>query len=35
MQLDGIVVIRTYYRVPAQTDDEIGRMFKEYLPGGQ
>ncbi|MBP1685211.1 MAG: hypothetical protein H6Q33_1354 [Deltaproteobacteria bacterium] len=32
---DGSVVMRTYYRVPAQTDDEIGRMFKEYLPEGQ
>ncbi len=29
---DGSVVIRTYYRVPPRTDDEIGAMFKEYLP---
>jgi hypothetical protein len=29
---DGSVVIRTYYRVPARTDDELGEMFKEYLP---
>jgi hypothetical protein len=31
---DGSVVIRTYYRVPAQTDDNLGEMFKEYLPEG-
>ena len=31
---DGSVVIRTYYRVPARTDDELGEMFKEYLPQG-
>jgi len=30
---NGDVVIRTYYRVPAHTDDELGEMFKEYLPG--
>jgi hypothetical protein len=29
---DGSVVIRTYYRVPERTDDEIGKMFQEYLP---
>ncbi len=29
---DGSVVIRTYYKVPARTDDELGAMFKEYLP---
>ncbi len=29
---DGSVVIRTYYRVPARTDDELGEMFKTYLP---
>jgi hypothetical protein len=29
---DGSVVIRTYYRVPARTDDTLGEMFKEYLP---
>ena len=29
---DGSVVIRTYYRVPARSDDELGEMFKEYLP---
>jgi len=29
---DGSVVIRTYYRVPARTDDELGAIFKEYLP---
>jgi hypothetical protein len=32
---DGSVVIRTYYRVPAQTDDELGQIFKEYLPEGE
>ena len=31
---DGSVVIRTYYRVPARTDDELGEMFQEYLPQG-
>jgi hypothetical protein len=31
---DGSVVIRTYYQLPAQTDDELGQMFKEYLPEG-
>ena len=29
---DGSVTIRTYYKVPARTDDELGKMFKEYLP---
>ena len=29
---DGSVVIRTFYKVPARTDDELGTMFKEYLP---
>lgn len=29
---DGSVVIRTYYKVPARTDGELGEMFKEYLP---
>ena len=29
---DGSVVIRTYYKVPERTDDEVGEMFKEYLP---
>ncbi len=29
---DGSVVIRTYYRVPQRTDDDLGEMFKEYLP---
>jgi len=29
---DGSVVIRTYYRVPARTDDELGQMFRTYLP---
>ena len=29
---DGSVVIRTYYKVPEPTDDELGNMFKEYLP---
>ena len=29
---DGSVLIRTYYRVPARTDDEFGEMFKTYLP---
>jgi len=26
------VVIRTYYRVPARSDDELGEIFKQYLP---
>jgi hypothetical protein len=29
---DGSVVIRTYYKVPERTDDELGEIFKEYLP---
>jgi hypothetical protein len=29
---DGSVVIRTYYRVPARTNDELGEMFQTYLP---
>ncbi len=29
---DGSVVIRTYYRVPARTDDDLGEIFKQYLP---
>jgi hypothetical protein len=29
---DGSVVIRTYYRVPPRTDDELGQMFQTYLP---
>ena len=29
---DGSVVIRTYYRVPARTKDELGQMFQTYLP---
>ncbi|MFO8011459.1 MAG: hypothetical protein R6U89_11735 [Dehalococcoidia bacterium] len=32
---DGSVVIRTYYKVPERTDDELGSMFKEYLPEGE
>jgi hypothetical protein len=29
---NGDVVIRTYYRVPRRTPDELGRMFQAYLP---
>jgi len=29
---DGSVMIRTYYRVPARTNDELGEMFQTYLP---
>jgi hypothetical protein len=29
---DGSVVIRTYYRVPARSDGELGRIFQTYLP---
>lgn len=29
---DGSVTIRTYYKVPARTKDELGQMFQEYLP---
>lgn len=29
---DGSVVIRTYYRVPARGDDELGAIFQQYLP---
>jgi hypothetical protein len=31
-EVDGSVVIRTYYRVPPRTDDELGKMFEAYLP---
>lgn len=31
-EADGSVVIRTYYKVPARTDDTLGEMFQEYLP---
>jgi hypothetical protein len=29
---DGDVVIRTYYKVPERTNDELGEMFQTYLP---
>ncbi len=29
---DGSLLVRTYYRVPARTDDELGQIFQEYLP---
>ena len=29
---DGSVVIRTYYKVPERTQDELGQMFQTYLP---
>ena len=29
---DGSVVIRTYYRVPARDQSELGRVFQSYLP---
>ena len=29
---DGSALIRTYYNVPQRTDDELGAMFKDYLP---
>lgn len=29
---NGDVVIRTYYRVPRRTPDELGQMFQTYLP---
>ena len=29
---DGSVVIRTYYRVPPRTDEQLGDMFEAYLP---
>jgi hypothetical protein len=29
---NGDVTIRTYYKVPAHTDDDLGDMFKAYLP---
>jgi hypothetical protein len=34
-EADGSVVIRTYYKVPARSEDELGDMFKEYLPEGE
>ncbi len=29
---DGSVLIRTYYRVPERSADELGQMFEQYLP---
>jgi hypothetical protein len=29
---DGSVMIRTYYKVPERTNDELGQMFQTYLP---
>jgi len=29
---DGSVVVRTYYKVPARDDTELGEMFQTYLP---
>jgi hypothetical protein len=29
---DGSVVIRTYYKIPERTKDELGQMFQTYLP---
>ena len=29
---DGSVVIRTYYKVPEKSNDDLGNAFKEYLP---
>jgi len=29
---NGDVTIRTWYRVPRRTNDELGEMFQEYLP---
>lgn len=29
---DGSCSIRTYYKVPPRTNDELGRIFQEYLP---
>jgi len=29
---DGSVVIRTYYRVPAHDDADLGDLFQTYLP---
>ena len=29
---DGSCVIRTYYRVPAPGDGELGTLFESYLP---
>ena len=31
-EADGSVYIRTYYRVPQRTPDELGQMFQTYLP---
>ena len=32
---DGSVDVRTWYKVPERTDDELGDIFKEYLPEGE
>ena len=29
---DGSAVIRAYYKVPKRTEDELGGLFKDYLP---
>jgi hypothetical protein len=29
---DGSVAIRTYYRVPAHNDGNLGNLFRTYLP---
>ena len=29
---DGSLRIRTWYRIPKHTEDELGDMFKTYLP---
>ena len=29
---DGSVAIRTFYNVPPKGDDEVGRVFRDYLP---
>jgi hypothetical protein len=34
-EVDGSVVIRTYYRVPTHADPVFGQMFRTYLPGNR
>ena len=32
---DGSVHIRTYYRVPSHDNDNLGDIFKQYLPDNE
>jgi len=34
-EADGSVLIRTYYQVPPPSDETLGEIFEEYLPGAR